>query len=160
MVTKPVSRVERDSDTGEEMIFFYRRGRPYLYLRMAKPPRWFIRRLREFEVRTFMVVKYSLEEAKKQNPLYVDAGAYTIVSAEKFMEREEIAKELREPIKRVIDEKFGVAVRRQLLKDAGVEYGSEPYYTTRHDEHKCTVEIVWKHRPDEKAKSQEVEETI
>ena len=155
-----ISRVERDDDTGEEMIFFYRRGRPYLYLRMAKPPRWFIRRLREFEVRAFMVVDYSIEEAKKQNPLYVDAGAYTVVVAEKFMEREKIAEELRKPIEKVIEEKFGKAVKDQLLEDAGDEYGSEPHYTTRYEEHKCTVLVVWKHKPEEKPKSQETEETI
>ena len=45
-----MAEVEKDADTGDEIIYFVRRGRPYLYLRDAKT-KTFIKRLRYVEKR-------------------------------------------------------------------------------------------------------------
>lgn len=70
-----------DADTGDELLWFIRAKKQYLYLRDAKTKR-FIKRLDAMEVRMYMVVDYSLEEAVKGNPLYLDAVAITKATPE------------------------------------------------------------------------------
>jgi len=176
-----------DEDTGGEIVYFLRRGRPYLYLRGSPElyirllekrlkkrltekekeelkgrlrGRLFIRRLMYVEKRYYMVVDYSREEAKKGNPLYVDAGIFTLFNAENFPQREEAEKKLKNALKDAVERLFGKAVVKKLLEDAGVAYGSEPYYRTEYTRHRATTLIVWKHHPEDKPKKREVEETL
>jgi hypothetical protein len=176
-----------DEDTGGEIVYFIRRGRPYLYLRGSPElyirllekrlkkrltekekeelkgrlrGRLFIRRLSHVEKRVYMVVDYSREEAKKGNPLYLDAGIYTLFNAENFPERENAEEKLKDALKNAVKRLFGKAVVKKLLKDAGVSYGSEPYYRTGYADNKATSLIVWKHHPEDKPKSKETEEIL
>jgi hypothetical protein len=154
-----MAEVKRDADTGNEILYFIRRGRPYLYLRNAKT-KWFIKRLHYVEKRLYMVVDYSKEEAKKGNPLYIDAGIYTQINPEEFPEKDKIDKDLSKALKGQIKEMFGEAVVKQLLEPAGEEYGSKPYYTTKYEEGKSTYLVVWKHKPEQPARKQEGELNI
>lgn len=148
--------VEKDSDTGEEIVYFWRRGKPYLYLRNSITKR-FIRRLYSVEKRFFVVVDYSRERAKKGNPLYIDSGIYTQIKAEEWEKREEIDRKIERALDEVIKVMFGEAVVNKLLETAGVEYGSKPYYTTKAEENKATALVVWKHHPEDKPRKKEEE---
>lgn len=154
-----MAEVEIDADTGDEIIYFVRRGRPYLYLRDAKT-KLFIKRLRYVEKRLYMVVDYSKEEAKKGNPLYIDAGIFTQINPEEFPYRDKIDLDLEKALTEQIREMFGEAVVEKLLELAGIEYGSKPEYTTKHEEGKATYLVVWKHRPEQPPRKQEGELTI
>jgi len=176
-----------DEDTGGEIIYFIRRGRPYLYLRgspelymrllekrikrrLTKKEKaelkgrlrgkLFIRRLHFVEKRLYMVVDYSIREAKKGNPLYVDAGIYVNFDAENFPEREDAEWKLEDALKNVVRRLFGHVVVSALLEPAGVSYGSEPYYRAMWRERKAVSLVVWKHKPEEKPKAVESEETL
>ena len=151
-----MAEIEKDADTGDEIIYFVRRGRPYLYLRDART-KWFIKRLHYVEKRLYMVVDYSYEEAKKGNPLYIDAGIYTQLNPEDFPERHRIDSKMEKALKDKIKELFGEAVVKKLLEPAGEEYGSKPYYTTRHEEGRATYLVVWKHKPEQTPRSKEGE---
>jgi len=154
-----MAEIEKDADTGDEIIYFVRRGRPYLYLRDART-KWFIKRLHYVEKRLYMVVDYSKEEAKKGNPLYIDAGIYTQLNPEEFPERHRIDSKMEKALKDKIKELFGEAVVKKLLEPAGEEYGSKPYYTTRHEEGRATYLVVWKHKPEQTPRSKEGEVLI
>jgi len=151
--------IEKDADTGDEIIYFVRRGKPYLYLRDARTKR-FIKRLHYVEKRLYMVVDYSFEEAKKGNPLYIDAGIYTQINPEEFPFRQKIDEKMDKPLEDKIKKMFGEAVVKKLLEPAGEEYGSKPYYTTRHEEGKATILVVWKHKPKETPRKKEEEVLI
>jgi hypothetical protein len=159
MVVINMAEIEKDADTGDEIIYFVRRGRSYLYLRDAKTKR-FIKRLRYVEKRLYMVVDYSIIEAKKGNPLYVDAGIFTQLKAEEFPERDKIDSDLDKTLTQQIREMFGEAVVAQLLELAGEEYGSKPEYTTKKEEGKATYLVVWKHKPEQLARKQQGELNI
>ncbi|MBS7270388.1 MAG: hypothetical protein KIH10_16325 [Candidatus Freyarchaeota archaeon] len=148
-----------DADTGNEVIHFVRRGKHYFYLRDATTKR-FIKRLKTIEVRYYMVVDYSKEQARKGNPLYIDAGAYTQIKPEEYPELDQIENKLKKPIENTITKMFGKAVTDKLLEDAGVEYGSKPNYPTQHEQGKATVLTVWKHRPEELPRKKEEEATL
>ena len=154
-----MAETEKDADTGDEIIYFVRRGKPYLYLRDAKT-KLFIKRLTYVEKRLYMVVDYSKEEAKKGNPLYVDAGIFTQINPEEFPERDKIDSKLDHALTQQIREMFGEAVVAQLLELAGEEYGSKPEYTTKHEEKKATYLAVWKHKPEESPRKQEGELSV
>jgi len=150
---------EIDADTGNEIIYFVRRTKPYLYLRDAKTKR-FIKRLLYVEKRLYMVVDYSREEARKGNPLYVDAGIFTQLNPEEFTERDKIDTALEEPLKKEIKRLFGGVVVEELLEPAGEEFGSKPEYATKHEQGKATYLVVWKHRPEQKPTKEEGELTL
>ena len=155
-MARPRVEVERDDDTGQEIVHFIRAGRHYLFLRDAVTRR-FIRRLRYVEKRIFMVVEYSKEEAKKGNPLYIDAAIYTQLNAEEFFIRERIIPTLEKRLKEYVAELFGPHVAEKLLEPGGEEYGSSPRYRTKHEEGKATCVVVWKHHPDEPVQRAEEE---
>jgi hypothetical protein len=156
---KNMAETEKDADTGNEILYFVRRGKPYLYLRDAKT-KIFIKRLRYVEKRLYMVVDYRKEEAKKGNPLYVDAGIFTQLNPEEFPDRMRIDSSLDHALTQQIREMFGEAVTKQLLELAGEEYGSKPEYTTKHEEKKATYLVVWKHKPEQPPRKQEGELSV
>jgi len=151
-----MAEIETDADTGNEIIHFIRYKRHYLYLR-DKRLKFFIKRLKYVEKRVFMVVDYSKEQAKKGNPLYVDAGIFTQLKPEEFLERDKIDSKLDYALTQQIKEMFGEAVVKQLLELAGEEYGSKPEYMTKHEEGKATYLIVWKHTTTQKPRTQQGE---
>jgi hypothetical protein len=147
---------EIDADTGDEILYFARRFRPYLYLRDTTTKQ-FIRRLRHVEIRLFMVVDYSESEAKKGNPLYVDTGIFTQLTPEEFTRREDIETQLETMLKDEVKGLFGEHIVQKLLELAGVEYGSQPKYTSRYEESKAHYVIVWKHKKEQPTKKVEGE---
>jgi hypothetical protein len=149
----------KDADTGNEIIYFVRRGKPYLFLRDAKT-KWFIKMLKYVEKRLYMVVDYSIEETKKGNPLYIDAGIFTQLKAQEFPERDKIDSKLDRALTQQIKTMFGEAVAKELLQLAGEEYGSKPEYMTKHEEGKATYLVVWKHKPEQPPRKQEGELSI
>ena len=104
-----------------------------------------------------MVVDYRKEEAKKGNPLYVDAGIFTQINPGEFPERDRIDSKLDRALAQQIREMFGEAVVKELLELAGEEYGSKPAYMTKHEEGKATYLVVWKHRSEQPPRKQEGE---
>jgi hypothetical protein len=173
---KKVSRIVLDdADTGDEILYFvrlfYRRRdairlkvpRPYLYLRDRDTKR-FIKRLKEMEVRMFMVVDYSYEEAKKGNPLYVDAVGKSLLSAKDLYDKEgrieEIEGDLEEGVRWHVIENFGDAVEHQLLDLAGVEYGSMPSVEQKYEDGKFYGVLVWKHHERDEPRSKKEERTL
>ena len=155
-MARPRAEVERDADTGQEVVHFIRAGRHYLFLRDAITKR-FIRRLRYVEKRLYMVVEYSKEEAKKGNPLYIDAAIYSQLNAEEFFIRERIVPALERALRLYVARLFGPHVALRLLEAAGEEYGSRPLYRTRHEEGRATCVVVWKHHPEEPVRRAEEE---
>jgi len=135
-----------DSDTGQEIIFFMRRGRPYLFLRNRVTKR-FIKKLNFINVRVVMCVEYSKERAKKKNPIYVDNVVTTSIEPRHVHLISKIEDWLEDRGYDVISKYFnrGVANEYELV---GYEYGSKckefmgvvdiyPKYYYYH--------IVWKH---------------
>lgn len=151
--------VEIDADTGEEIIYFIRRGKPYLYLRSATTKR-FIKKLETVEKRHYMVVDYDEKHAKKKNPIYIDAGAYTQIKPEFFPKRHEVDEKLEDAITNKISTMFGYSVANRLLENAGYEIGTEPHYKSEYNEKKATILIVWKHKKRAEGKTKEEEVTL
>lgn len=160
-MTEPITRlVLDDADTGDQILWFVRRYYrlrdaiplrvpiPYLYLR-DRDTYWFIKRLDLIEVRLFMVVNYSYEEAQKGNPLYIDAVGKTLVSAKDLLQVEGrievIEAELEEGVRWHVIDLFGDAVEHQLLDLAGTEYGSIPSVEQKYEDGKFYGVVVWKH---------------
>lgn len=180
-----------DADTGEEMLYFvrtyYRRHDaiplrtplPFLYLRDSTTKR-FIKRLDAMEVRYFEEVSYSAEEAKKGNPLYVDAVTKTVlqctyirarvVEDEKRVWRvfvhddvkdvEDVEDKLGHACESVVSRYFGHFVMSELLEDKGIEYGSELTVSEKASESKCHYVVVWKHHEAVEPKTEEGTEPL
>jgi hypothetical protein len=149
-----MAEFERDADTGDEIIHFVRRGRHYLYLR-DRLTKILIRRLRSVELRLFMVVDYSEKQAKKGNPLYVDAGIFSQLNPVSFSLRKSIEKSLEKKLRERLEDMFGKSVAKELLELAGVEYGSKPYYPETIEQALAHYLVVWKHRKRETPKKLE-----
>lgn len=143
-----------DSDTGHEIIFFYRRGRPYTFLRDKKTKR-FIRILRRVELRVFMEVEYSEEEAKKGNPLYVDAVGKTLLMPHHIPKLEEIENKVEDMVVWIVRRLFGLYVAHGLLDLRGIEYGSIKTVEEEWEEGKVHYVVIWKHHPEDKGKTME-----
>jgi len=143
-----------DADTGNEIMFFYRRGKPYLYLRDAYTKR-FIKRLREVEVRVYQVVEYSRELARKGNPLYLDAVGKTIVTVEEIKDLDRVEDRLEIAVYHIVMRYFGKYVAFDLLELRGTEYGSEKTTETYYEDEKFTWTLVWKHHPEDRPESEE-----
>ncbi len=146
--------VETDADTGDEIVYFVRRGIPYLMLRDATTKR-FIKRLFGVEQRLFMVVDYAREVARRGNPLYLDAVGVQALTPEMFVERDRYLETLRYLLTRKVAEHFGGFVVDVLLDEAGVEYGSELRSVKAVFESLWCWSLVWKHSKEEEARSME-----
>jgi len=127
-----------DSDTGEEIVIFRRRGRIYAYLRDAETKR-FIRRLRYVKVKGLLLFDYPGTE----HPLYVDASFVTAIEPEKLLELHESAYDtLFWSLGNFIESKFGGVVSK-LSEVAGIEYGSDVFDTPEYPS--VREVIVWHH---------------
>jgi len=162
-------KVVDDADTGDEILWFVRRGRPYLYLRDRSTKR-FIRRLIGVELRLFMVVDYSEEHAKKGNPLYVDVVVVLPISPETFEEMDAKEKLAESLCAGKVSALFGSYVENELLDLSGVEYGSDVRNEFKSTEviirrkRLITIEViktdryfwsvVWKHHKEDAPKSE------
>ncbi len=144
-----MARVWIDADTGNEIIFFYRRGRPYLYLRDRRTKR-FIKRLMVIEIRVFIVVEYGIEKAKKRNPIYIDNVVITSVRPKDMEKIEEIKEDLIDKAIEIIVRYFATPIA-YYSTISGIEYGSK---VTKRGEYpkSFSYEIVWKHHRKEEGK--------
>ena len=95
---------EIDSDTGEEIIYFVRRGRPVLYLRDRVTKR-FIRRLRYVRLSVTMSVDYTVK-GKPYRSIYIDARISTDLRPRDFPNRHIIEKELESKLMEIVEFKF------------------------------------------------------
>jgi len=164
-----------DADTGNEILWFMRRGRPYLYLR-DRDTKAFVRRLIGVEFRLFMVVDYDVTRAKKGNPLYIDATTVMALSPETFEVKEEKEEVLESLCVGKVSEYFGHYVSDEILDLSGLEYGSEvrkEFLSTEviiRRKRLITIEVaneiiyywslVWKHHKELEGKSEEGYETL
>lgn len=164
-----------DADTGDEILYFTRRKRPYLYLRDADT-KAFIKRLTGVELRYFGVVDYSKERAKTGNPLYIDVVVATPLSPEIFEERDTYEVKCMDKADDVTGRNFGGYVVEELLEDAGVEIGSEIRNDLKRTETVlrrkkliqvetpkvgwCYWSVVWKHKPEDEPRSISGVETL
>ncbi len=146
--------VETDADTGEEIVCFVRRGRRVLMLRDRVTKR-FIKRLIGVEQRVFMVVDYSKEQARRGNPLYLDAVGVQVLTPDMFVERDRYMEILKNLLSKKVGEYFGGYVVDELLTEAGVEYGSELRHISTADVNLWYWSLVWKHSKEEEARSRE-----
>lgn len=156
-----------DADTGHELLHFVRRKKHYLYLR-DKDTKRFIKKLDFMEVRYFQVVDYSEEQARKGNPLYVDAVGKSLLSPDVITELERCEIEDYEELETLIGKSlerrlvamFGTFVVDQLVEDAGIEYGSKPSVTQRVTYGKFYYVVVWKHHKEAPPRSEEGEDNL
>jgi len=131
-----------DSATGYEIICFKRRGRWYWYLRHPRTKR-FIRRIREFTIKITVTVEYSEEEAKKDNPLYVDLTIRTtLTDTFEPVQILEVQDKLIDKAHKILEEKFSEGVPR-ISEVSGIEYFGRR--TTRADYPEAKVELIWWH---------------
>jgi len=144
-----MARVWIDADTGDEIIFFYRRGKPYFYLRDRYTKR-FIRRLRRIEVRVFIVIEYSREKARKRNPIYVDLVTKTAVSEQYGEKVDEVREGLIDKGMDILARYFNPMLARQGYI-SGIEYGSI-VETMAEYPRSYQYELVWKHYPLERGR--------
>jgi hypothetical protein len=112
-----------DADTGNEIIYFERKGKPYFYLR-DKDTKKFIKRLEKIELRFYSEVEYDREHARKKNPIYADFVALRPVKPEEFPEIGDVEEDLIDALDFWVGSKFGGVV--ELLEYRGFEYGSKP----------------------------------
>jgi hypothetical protein len=153
-------RVFVDSDTGQEIIYFIRRGKPYLFLRDIVTKR-FIKKLNYINIRVIQCIEYGKDKARKGNPVYVDNVTTTSLEAKHIHLLDKIKEWLEDRGYKVIASLFnrGVANQYELI---GIEYGSEikefmgvkdvyPKYYYYH--------IVWKHHLEDKPKDKRGVET-
>lgn len=155
-------KVFDDADSGDEILYFIRRGRAYIYLRDAQTKR-FIKRLHAMEIRMFEVVNYSEEQARKGNPLYMDAVTSTYLFPSEVGDVENYEEYLHYKAVDKTNEYFGSFVADQLLDRSGIEYGSELRAEFQGKTEKAPKmwfwSLVWKHRKEGKTKSEEEIET-
>ena len=148
-----------DADTGQEIVWFIRRGKPYFYLRDKETKR-FIKRLKEIEVRCFQVVDYPIKRAKKSNPLYVDVVGITRITAEEWDYIEEVEEKLEDATFLRVSSMFGYAVSNTLLELSGYEYGSELRVSAKYRENRYCWVVMWKHKPEDKPRKLEGEDWL
>jgi len=147
-VSKAKVEVEVDADTGQEIVHFIRLKKHYLYLRDIETKR-FIKRLKTVELRVFMVVDYSVERARKGNPLYIDAVGSSQLKPREFLRRDVWEWVIGRALAHKVAEEFGFYVAHDLLDLAGIEYGSIIKVEERIQDRKARYVKVWKHRPEE-----------
>jgi hypothetical protein len=111
-----------DSDTGNEIIYFKRKEKPYFYLRDKNTKR-FIKRLGKIELRFYSEVEYNREHARSKNPIYADFVALRPVKPEEFDKINDIEEDLINALDFWVGSKFGGVVG--LLESRGFEYGSK-----------------------------------
>jgi len=113
---------EIDSDTGEEIIYFVRRGRPVLYLRDRVTKR-FIRRLRYVRLSVTMSVDYTVK-GKPYRSIYIDARISTDLRPRDFPNRHIIEKELESKLMEIVEFKFNPELAG-MMDIVGIDYGSK-----------------------------------
>jgi len=143
--------VLRDADTGNEIIGFRRRGKAYLFLR-DKDTKRFIRRLALFEVRLFSLIDYSIEEARKGNPIYADFELKTLCTPDDYFNLDTIKSKTFETINKCINELFG-AYLVQLSEIKGFEYGSKIDLSLYRMHYKYKFVAIWKHHQRDRART-------
>lgn len=160
-----------DADTGHELLHFVRRRKHFIYLRDKETKR-FIKKLDFMELRYFQVVDYSEEQARKGNPLYIDAVGKSLLSPETLFETvtelemceiedyERFETLIGKSLERRLVAMFGTFVVDQLLEDAGIEYSSEPSVTQRVTFGKFYYVVVWKHHKEDQPRSLEGEDNL
>jgi hypothetical protein len=144
-MAKPRAKVFIDSDTGNEIIYFIRRKRPYLYLR-DKVTKRFIRRLRQMDVRAFFLIDYI---GRKANPIYVDAMATKAIVPQDIEYLDKIEDRLMNIAIEGTAKYFGWYVIRVGI-ESGYEYGSK--ITISKD---VAFKIVWYHHKGKEPKKRE-----
>jgi hypothetical protein len=116
--------VEIDASTGDEIILITRRGRDFLVLR-DKVTKRFIRFLRRVSIAVIKALDYDSSRGKGNN-IYIDAKAITDITPDKFRNRIEIVRSLRDAIDGVVKEYFGATLSMMIsLVTVGIEYSSE-----------------------------------
>lgn len=141
-----MAELETDAATGEELIFFYRRGAPFLFLRHGpESPEYprFIARLRDFGI----AVTYSMEYeslTRSWKNIYIDVKAESKFPDADFPKREELANKLKELGDEAVRQNFGSNLLNSLEETiSGTEYSSEGVEVTYPRAH---VNLAWAHR--------------
>lgn len=140
-----------DADTGEEIIFFIRRKRPFLFLRDRETKRW-IAKLEAMEIRMYLVVEYPIEVAEKKNPVYCDAETKTSITPEDIDKADRIETWLMDRCIGAIRVYFNRGVAG-LATVSGVEYGSKIDKSSLYP-HNYGFTLVWKHHKGDEPRSE------
>lgn len=163
---KKEAETEVDADTGQEILYFVRTVYRWIDTIPLKEPihvlmlrdmetKRFIRRLKTVELRVYMVVDYSVERAKKGNPLYIDAVGTSQLKPKEFKRRDVWEWAIEKALTTKVAEEFGYYVAKDLLDLAGYEYGSEIKVEEKIQDLKAHYVKVWKHKPEERGATAE-----
>jgi len=98
-----------EAETGEEIIVFLRRGRPVYMVRDMVTKR-FIAGIRGIQLAVSVVFEYPPDKARRDNPLYVDIKASTMVMGFDIYKMDQIIMELYGKCRDIINEYFGPVV--------------------------------------------------
>jgi hypothetical protein len=171
-----------DADTGDEIIVFQRRGTLYIYLRRHHPIQVmtrtgrvvrlkpFIRRLRRIRLTVALVFKYTMNMAKRKNPLYVDIIIETNLDVTTLGYMSYAIRRMSDIAKEIVSEYFNPVVaglmepkdlnkERKLVHQimAGVEIGSEP---AKYDYNMAYWKLIWHHYKPQEIASPKTEEGV
>lgn len=102
-----------DDSTGQEIVAFLRRGRPYFYLRDRVTKR-FIKRLRKIKVNAIITVDYVPEARPYYHSLYIDNKTSGNLTDQEAMQIRKIEDELAYRATMRITQKFGPAILKYL----------------------------------------------
>ena len=132
-----------DADTGNYITYIVRKGIPYMILRDKKTGR-ILKFLKNIEIRSIASVEYSEEQARKKNPIYIDAVSKTLIGIDEFLDINHTIAIMEDTVLRVIEAYFGKYVEA-LAKVRGIELGT--YITTNNtwQARESSYTIIWKH---------------
>ncbi len=139
MEKEKAKNVEIDADTGDEIVYFIRRGKPVLYLRDRLTKR-FIRRLRYVRISVTGSVEYE-DRKRPYHNIYIDITVQTDIPPREFPNRYTIATELERRLYEIIDERFGTELA-DMVQVIGIEFGSKRCY---HVYPRYIAHIAWQH---------------
>jgi len=133
-----------DSETGDVIETIRRRGKMYMILMDRKTGR--IKKfLKEVEIRSIASVEYSEKQAKKKNPLYVDALTKTKITVNEFLRIGDIIDEMHSTTLNTIRTFFNVGVER-LASIRGIEITHVITTRAEYINREAEYEVIWKHR--------------
>jgi len=132
-----------DADTGNYITTIVRRGIPYMILRDKKTGR-IIKFLKNIEIRSIASVEYSEEQARKKNPIYIDAISKTLISIDEFLDIDHTIAIMEDTVLRVIEAYFGMYVEK-LAKVRGIELGTNITTNNTWQARESSYTIIWKH---------------
>jgi histidinol phosphatase-like enzyme len=139
-----------DSETGDVIEVLRRKSKMYMILRSRKTGR-ILKFLKEVEIRSIASVEYSEKQAKKKNPLYIDALTKTKITVNEFLRIGDVIDEMHSTTLNTIRTFFNVGVER-LAEIRGIEITHTITTRAEYINNEAEYEVIWKHRKEAKVR--------